>query len=412
MRLINTETLELHEFTGLQTIPPYAILSHTWSSNDPSVSLETYQDNDKIEKFCAQARRDKCRFAWIDTVCLEHKRASERTDAEKEEHRIAINSMYKWFGSAKVCYVHLDFNIDPKLEKLDRRIEIQQQLLRSHWFTSGWTLIELIAPPDVRFFQKDWTELGNKKEKRGIISKITGIPQKLLADPSKLHDYTIFDRMSWARHRMTTGIEDQAYCLYGLFEVELRPDYAQTPDTEGSKAFEQLREAIKEKHGTASLDQPAAPLRLLRIDSLLVESHPKQGQSIPPYAILSHTWDKDEITFQDMQFDGDLGKEDTNSEQRKENLEKRKRNLEQKKKLAYDKIIGCCKLAAKYRIGPKDQIEYVWVDTCCIDRSSSSELQEAICSMWRWYKNAKMSVFSNSLPVLRDHLLPTKSMCG
>jgi hypothetical protein len=71
------------------------------------------------------------------------------------------------------------------------------------------------------------------------------------------------------------------------------------------------------------------------------------------YAILSHTWGDNEISFQDYQ----AGKSN-------------------------DRINEFCKTAAA------DGFEYVWVDTCCIDKSSSSELSEAINSMYRWYEQS------------------------
>jgi hypothetical protein len=81
---------------------------------------------------------------------------------------------------------------------------------------------------------------------------------------------------------------------------------------------------------------------------------------IPPYAILSHTWgaDGEEVTFKDMM-------EGTG-----------------KSKAGYDKIRFCGEQARR------DGIQYFWVDTCCIEKSSSAELQEAINSMFRWYRNA------------------------
>jgi hypothetical protein len=84
------------------------------------------------------------------------------------------------------------------------------------------------------------------------------------------------------------------------------------------------------------------------------------GNNIPPYAILSHTWgaDHDEVTLRDL-VDG-TGK--TNA--------------------GYTKIRFCAKQASQ------DNLQYFWVDTCCIDKSSSAELQEAINSMFRWYRNA------------------------
>jgi hypothetical protein len=84
------------------------------------------------------------------------------------------------------------------------------------------------------------------------------------------------------------------------------------------------------------------------------------GQDIPRYAILSHTWgaDADEVTFEDLQNGAGRGKP------------------------GYNKISFCGTQAAK------DGLEFFWVDTCCINKSSSAELSEAINSMFRWYQNA------------------------
>lgn len=82
----------------------------------------------------------------------------------------------------------------------------------------------------------------------------------------------------------------------------------------------------------------------------------------PDYAILSHTWTGDEIIFQDF-VDSHI-------------------KDEARCKQAFPKINGACKQAAS------DEYEWIWIDSLCIDKSSSSELQEAINSMWSWYKNA------------------------
>ncbi|KAF2811363.1 HET-domain-containing protein [Mytilinidion resinicola] len=84
------------------------------------------------------------------------------------------------------------------------------------------------------------------------------------------------------------------------------------------------------------------------------------GYDVPPYAILSHTWGayNEEVTFRDL-VDG-VGKS----------------------KAGYSKIRFCGKQAAH------DGLQYFWVDACCIDKSSSAELSEAINSMFRWYHDA------------------------
>jgi hypothetical protein len=102
-------------------------------------------------------------------------------------------------------------------------------------------------------------------------------------------------------------------------------------------------------------------MRLLQIKDTgnfsLVE---RIGNDIPPYAILSHTWgaDEDEVTFRDL-IEG-TGKS----------------------KVGYRKLDFCAKQTAR------DSLEFFWVDTCCIDKSSSAELSEAINSMFRWYRGA------------------------
>jgi len=84
------------------------------------------------------------------------------------------------------------------------------------------------------------------------------------------------------------------------------------------------------------------------------------GDNIPPYAILSHTWGKDdeEVTFKDLV------------------------DCTGKSKAGYAKIQFCGHQIAC------DGLQYFWVDTCCIDKSSSAEITEAINSMFRWYCEA------------------------
>jgi hypothetical protein len=84
------------------------------------------------------------------------------------------------------------------------------------------------------------------------------------------------------------------------------------------------------------------------------------GDSVPRYAILSHTWgaDHEEVTYKDLTEAVGITK------------------------TGYKKIQFCINQAVK------DKIHYFWVDTCCIDKSSSAELSEAINSMFAWYRNA------------------------
>ena len=96
------------------------------------------------------------------------------------------------------------------------------------------------------------------------------------------------------------------------------------------------------------------PMRLLNAKTKRLEEFFEKD--IPPYAILSHTWGKDEVLFTDIT----KGRYNNDS----------------------DKIEGCCKEA----LG--SGFDYVWIDTCCIDKRSSAELSEAINSMFDWYGRA------------------------
>jgi hypothetical protein len=99
---------------------------------------------------------------------------------------------------------------------------------------------------------------------------------------------------------------------------------------------------------------------LLNCSNYRLEPHDPDGSRWwRPYLILSHTWDDDEVTFQDIQ---DL----TIASQRK----------------GFQKVKAFCELSSSLRYN------HVWVDTCCIDKTSSAELSEAINSMFHWYKKA------------------------
>ena len=93
---------------------------------------------------------------------------------------------------------------------------------------------------------------------------------------------------------------------------------------------------------------------------------------LPPYAILSHTWgaDTEEVTFADLVGGNSKAKHGDGKKPR------------YKKKLGYKKIRFCGEQAQQ------DELQYFWVDTCCIDKSDKAELSLAIQSMFRWYQKA------------------------
>ncbi|KAH8807235.1 heterokaryon incompatibility protein-domain-containing protein [Xylogone sp. PMI_703] len=231
MRLLNANTLALETFFDKE-IPPYAILSHTWGNDEvtfqdiASAEVSSKAGYQKIKYTCEQALRDGLRYAWDDTCCI-----NKTSSAELSE---AINSMFTWYARAKVCYAYLvDVDHDSPV-KLNR-----SAFSKSLWFTRGWTLQELLAPSDFVFYSTSWQPLGTREELGQLISSITEINESYLSGKADFRGASIAERMRWASKRNTTRIEDRAYCLLGIFGVNIPLIYG-----EGTKAFIRLQEEI------------------------------------------------------------------------------------------------------------------------------------------------------------------------
>ncbi|KAG6007739.1 hypothetical protein E4U21_005578 [Claviceps maximensis] len=97
------------------------------------------------------------------------------------------------------------------------------------------------------------------------------------------------------------------------------------------------------------------------------------GHDIPAYAILSHTWGLEELSFEEFQQQHPGRGKTAQTEQH-----------ETEAKAGYRKIVATCARARH------DGCLYAWVDTCCIDKTSSAELTEAINSMFRWYRDSRI----------------------
>jgi hypothetical protein len=119
---------------------------------------------------------------------------------------------------AESCYVYLsDVFFKPYAPTFNGSDpEWLKSFQSSKWFTRGWTLQELLAPGTVVFFDKNWKEFGTKESLEDQVISITGI--RHLFDFEKA---SIAQRFSWASKRETTRIEDTAYCLMGIFGVNM-----------------------------------------------------------------------------------------------------------------------------------------------------------------------------------------------
>ncbi|KAF4843633.1 Vegetative incompatibility protein HET-E-1 [Colletotrichum siamense] len=234
MRLIETTTLVMETHIGRRK-PPYAILSHTWEDEEVTLqdwngpTRDSMKGFQKIRMTCQLAASDGIKYAWVDTCCIDKSNSAELSEA--------INSMYRWYQKAEVCYAYLsDLHLPASIPE---DTEVSVSLLRGcRWFSRGWTLQELIAPADVLFYQHDWCHVGSKIEWCEALSEVVGIDSEALGgyDPKR---YSIAERMSWAAGRETTREEDKAYCLLGIFDINMPMLYG-----EGEKAFRRLQEEI------------------------------------------------------------------------------------------------------------------------------------------------------------------------
>ncbi|KAI0097305.1 HET-domain-containing protein [Nemania sp. FL0031] len=243
MRLINTRTHHVEEF--FHNIPPYAILSHTWGSEE--VNFQEYllaigpdanryahirrkAGFSKIIGACVHAQRDRLDYVWCDTNCIDKTSSAELSEA--------INSMYAWYRDSVVCYAFLA-DVDTGVGMRADFAKKSGPFTKSRWFTRGWTLQELLAPKKVIFFDKLWRILGNRADLAETLSDITRIHIGALQDRNSIPKYSIAQRMSWAAGRHTSRQEDIAYSLLGIFGINMPLLYG-----EGQRSFIRLQEEI------------------------------------------------------------------------------------------------------------------------------------------------------------------------
>jgi hypothetical protein len=146
--------------------------------------------------------------------------------------------MFSWYSKAQVCYTYLNDVDLPGSKEPALSDEFFEILSQSQWWQRGWTLQELIAPLRVQFFSRDWTHFGDKVSLGPAITIITGIDQAIL-EGQDIRRVSIARRMFWASQRITTKPEDLAYCLLGIFAVNMPLLYG-----EGDQAFIRLQEEI------------------------------------------------------------------------------------------------------------------------------------------------------------------------
>lgn len=235
--------LALENFGDDNPPPSYAMLSHTWGEESDEVTFQDLQNKtymskpgyDKI-RFCGEkAAKDGLEYFWVDTCCID-----KSSSAEVQE---AVTIMFCWYRNTSKCYVYL---ADVTVTENRLKDQVAQHLWesafrRSRWFTRGWTLQELLAPPSVEFYSVHGARLGDKDSMEDLIHEITKIPRQALCG-ADMATFSIDERLSWAENRQTKRKEDRAYSLLGIFGVFMPLMYG-----EGDNALARLQDEIRKK---------------------------------------------------------------------------------------------------------------------------------------------------------------------
>lgn len=243
MRLLNVHTLQFREFYG--DPEPYVVTSHRWSVDneamlhDIQAGLRTNTTGYKKVQSFAKFVRDHfehVNWMWIDTCCI-----NQASDREVSE---AVNSMFRWYAQAEACLAYL--------ADVNHTIPFTQ----SEWFRRGWTLQELLAPQLVLFLNQEWRLICCKGDRK-ILSKhrlkhpshsetsiaaATHIPQGVIFDFARSHNYSVEARLKWMAGRETTRAEDMIYSLFGIFDVTLPVLYGEGVDKARKRLLREISE--------------------------------------------------------------------------------------------------------------------------------------------------------------------------
>ncbi|KAK5627389.1 hypothetical protein RRF57_003104 [Xylaria bambusicola] len=140
--------------------------------------------------------------------------------------------MFRWYQCASVCYVYLSdllCAIGPEDASLEH----------CRWFQRSWTLQELIAPRNIKFYSCNWDFCFSKSHASVWLSRIANINIEILQHEKSLTSIYVAQKMSWARFRKATRVEDIAYSLLGIFDINMPLVYG-----DGNKAFMRLQYEI------------------------------------------------------------------------------------------------------------------------------------------------------------------------
>ncbi|GAW20874.1 hypothetical protein ANO14919_103860 [Xylariales sp. No.14919] len=171
---------------------------------------------------CSEAHRQGLDYAWVDTCYIDKASSAELGEA--------INSMFKWYRDAAICFTYLKDIKPAETGKNAPNAGVGSVgFHKSKWFTRGLALQELIASKRLNFYNEAWETIEEKSRLKTELEAITGIDAAILEE-GPLRQVSVGRRMSWAVDRETTRDEDIAYSLFG--DLRWRPRQSILGDNE------------------------------------------------------------------------------------------------------------------------------------------------------------------------------------
>ncbi|KAF4778971.1 HET domain-containing protein [Colletotrichum scovillei] len=232
MKLIHTQSYQLSEVADFN-IPPFAVLSYAPAALFPCDSQQVLSQrtathfNNTVLQACQKADARGLQFLWFGSVCV------DKTSSLGLQH--AVSYSFRLLQAATVCFVYLQ-------DLLPSSASLEESWGGCRYWKRSWTLQELIAPPNVEFFDANWNFLGAKSSPGllDLLQTVTRIDQSILTDSNAFSRVAIGVRLSWAAGREATRAEDAAYSLVGITGVNMSVRYGEGLD----QAFARLVKKI------------------------------------------------------------------------------------------------------------------------------------------------------------------------
>ncbi|KAI3549400.1 HET domain-containing protein [Colletotrichum filicis] len=232
MKLIHTQSYQLSEVADFN-IPPFAVLSYAPAALFPCDSQQVLSQrtathfNNTILQACQKADARGLQFLWFGSVCV------DKTSSLGLQH--AVSYSFRLLQAATVCFVYLQ-------DLLPSSASLEESWGGCRYWKRSWTLQELIAPPNVEFFDANWNFLGAKSSPGllDLLQTVTRIDKSTLTDNNAFSRVAIGVRLSWAAGREATRAEDAAYSLAGITGVNMSVRYGEGLD----QAFARLVKKI------------------------------------------------------------------------------------------------------------------------------------------------------------------------